>query len=149
MREKLVQALKDAQKSHDKVRIATIRLIAAAVKDRDIAQRGAGRDPVSDDEISMILMKMIKQREESAALYENACRIELAEQERKEIEIIREFLPPQLCQEDVSAACAQVIEETGAKGLRDMGRCMSALKQRFPGQMDFGKASGVVRGMLK
>jgi uncharacterized protein YqeY len=92
---------------------------------------------------------MVKQREESALAFEQGSRLELAEQERREIEIIREFLPKQLGEEEVERACRQVIEEIGAEGLRDMGRCMNALKEKYPGKMDFGKASGVVKGMLQ
>ena len=148
MREKIAEALKAAVKSQEKRRISTLRLVQAAIKDRDIANRGAGKDPVSSEEILQILAKMVKQRQESALAYEEGNRLELAQQERDEIEIIRDFLPQQLCEEDVEAACAQVVEEVGADGLRDMGRCMSALKQKFTGQMDFGKASGIVKTML-
>ncbi|HEY5818908.1 MAG TPA: GatB/YqeY domain-containing protein [Mesorhizobium sp.] len=149
MREKLAEALKMAVKSQDKRRTATLRLIHAAIHDRDIAHRGAGKDPVSDEEIVQILAKMVKQREESARLYEEGCRVDLALQEREEIEIIRDFLPKQLGEEDVKVACRHVIDQIGADGLRDMGRCMAVLKEKFPGKMDFGKASGMVKEMLK
>jgi len=149
MREKIAQALKAALKSQDKRRTSTLRLIQAAITDRDIANRGQGKDPVSDDEITQILAKMVKQREESARAFEEGNRLELAEQERQEIEIIRDFLPKQLGEEDTRQACAQVITEVGADGLRDMGKCMAALKEKFPGQMDFSKASGMVKTMLK
>lgn len=149
MREKFAQALKEALKSQDKRRTSTLRLIQAAITDRDIANRGQGKDPVSDDEIALILAKMVKQREESARAFEEGNRLELAEQERQEIEIIRDFLPKQLGEEDTRQACAQVISEVGADGLRDMGKCIAALKQKFPGQMDFSKASGMVKTMLK
>jgi uncharacterized protein YqeY len=149
MREKFAEALKQALKSGDRRRVSTIRLIQTAINDRDIANRGAGRDPVSEEEIALILTRMIKQRQESARLYEEGNRLELAEQERDEIDIIRAFLPRQLEEEAVKQACAQVIDEVGADGLRDMGRCMSALREKFPGQMDFGKASGIVKGLLR
>ncbi|APH72038.1 GatB/YqeY domain-containing protein [Aquibium oceanicum] len=149
MREKFAKALKDALKSHDKRRISTIRLIQTAVNDRDISNRSAGKDPVSAEEIALILVKMIKQRQESARIYEEGNRLELAEQEREEIGIIRDFLPRQLEEEAVKQACAQVIDEVGADGLRDMGKCMNALREKFPGRMDFGKASGIVKGMLR
>jgi uncharacterized protein len=149
MREKIAQALKAALKSQDKRRTSTLRLIQAAITDRDIANRGQGKDAVSDDEITQILAKMVKQREESARAFEEGNRLELAEQERQEIEIIRDFLPKQLGEEDTRQACAQVISEVGADGLRDMGKCMNALKEKFPGQMDFSKASGMVKTMLK
>lgn len=148
MREKIAEALKAAVKAQDKRRVSTLRLILAALKDRDVANRGAGKDPVSGEEVLLILAKMVKQREESARQYEEGNRLELAEQEREEIEIIRDFLPQQLCEEDVQEACAQVVKEVGADGLRDMGRCMNALKQKFTGQMDFGKASGIVKTIL-
>lgn len=149
MRDNIAEALKHAQKSQDKRAVSTLRLILAAIKDRDIANRGAGKDPVSDDEVLEILAKMVKQREESAKAFEEGNRLELAEQERAEIGIIRNFLPQQLCEDDVKQACAEVVNETGADGLRDMGRCMNALKQKYPGRMDFGKASGIVKGLLQ
>ena len=148
MREAIQAALKDAQKSQDKNRIPTLRLICAAVKDRDMANRAAGKDPVSEEEIAEILTKMVKQRRESAQTYEQSGRLELAEQERRESSVILEFLPKQMCVEEVEQACQNVVQETGAEGLRDVGKCMATLKERFPGQMDFGKASGVVKTIL-
>jgi uncharacterized protein YqeY len=149
MRDLIAQALKTAIKAQDKRRTSTLRLISAAIQDRDIANRGAGKDPVGDDEILQILTKMVRQREESAAAFEQGNRLELAEQEREEIEIIREFLPRQLCEDDVRRACSDVVAEMGADGLRDMGRCMNALKEKYPGKMDFGKASGIVKTLLQ
>jgi uncharacterized protein YqeY len=149
MRERFAETLKDAIRAKDMRRVSTLRLIQAAIKDRDIANRGAGKDPVSDDDILQILTKMIKQREESAAIYEENARLELAQQERDEIAIIRQFLPKQLPEEEVRELCASVIHETGAQGLRDMGKCMNVLKQRYPGQMDFSKACGMVKGLLQ
>jgi uncharacterized protein YqeY len=149
MRDAIHAALKDAQNSPDKTRCSTLRLISAAVKDRDLANKGAGKDPVSDEEISEILTKMVKQRRESANDYEQAGQLELAEQERAESAVILEFLPKQMCKEEVEQACQNVVLETGAEGLRDVGKCMSTLKQRFAGQMDFSKASGVVKDMLR
>lgn len=149
MRETIARALKDALKSQDKRRISTLRLINAAIQDRDIANRGAGKDPVSPDEILQILTKMVKQRQESARAFEEGNRLELAAQERDEIDIISDFLPQQLGEEQVKQACKQVIDEVGAGGLRDMGRCMSVLKEKFPGKMDFGKASGIVKDLLQ
>lgn len=149
MRDEIAQALKDALKSHDKQRVSTLRLIQTAIKDRDVANRGAGKDPVSDEEIMRILAKMVKQREDSAKAFEEGNRLELADQERREIAVIAEFMPKPLGEEDIKQACAQVVDEVGADGLRDMGRCMNALKQKFPGRMDFTKASGIVKGMLR
>lgn len=149
MRDKIAEALKTALKSQDKRRISTLRLINAAIQDRDIANRGAGKDPVSDDEILQILVKMVKQRQDSAAAFEQGNRLELAEQEREEIAVINDFLPRQLGEDAVKQACRQVVEEVGGDGLRDMGRCMNALKEKFPGKMDFGKASGIVKDLLQ
>ncbi len=149
MRKAIDEALKDAMKSRDKVRTGTLRLINAAITDRDIDERSKGRDGISNDEIMAVLAKMIRQREDSASIYEENGRLEMADQERKEIDVISEFLPEQMCEEDIEACCRQVIEQTGAQGLRDMGKCMGALKARYAGQMDFGKASSVVKEMLK
>lgn len=149
MRDMFAQSLKDALKARDSRKVSTLRLIQAAIKDRDIANRGAGKDHVSDDDITQILAKMIKQRQESAKIYDEASRFELAEQEREEIAIIKEFLPAQLSEAEVEKACAEVVEETGAHGLRDMGKCMNALKERYAGQMDFSKASNKVKGLLR
>jgi uncharacterized protein len=149
MRERFEAALKDATLKQDKRRMATLRLINAAIKDRDIAARTAGRDPVGDDEILEILGKMIKQRFESTRLYEEGNRLDLAEQEREEIEIIKEFLPQQLDEEEMRSVCAEAIKTTGSQGLRDMGKCMAALKARYAGRMDFGKASQVVKEQLR
>lgn len=149
MRERFDAALKDATLKQDKRRMATLRLINAAIKDRDIAARTAGRDPVSDDEILEILGKMIRQRLESTRLYEEANRLDLAEQEREEIEIIKEFLPQQLDEDEMRAVCEEAIKATGSHGLRDMGKCMAALKARYAGRMDFGKASRLVKEQLQ
>jgi len=149
MREKLAAELKDAMKAGDKRRLSTIRLIQAAIKDRDIANRGAGKDPVQDDEVMQILAEMVKQREESARIYEEANRLELAEQERGEIEVIKSFMPEQIDDEQVRSICQKMIAEAGADGLRDMGKCMNLLKERYSGRMDFSKASGMVKDLLK
>jgi len=149
MRETIANAMKDAMRAQDKLCLSTLRLIQAAIKDRDIAARTAGKEAVSDEEILQILAKMVKQREDSAAAFEQGGRPELAAQEREEIRIIKNFMPRQMAEADVRLACAAVVQEVGADGLRDMGRCMNALKEKFPGQMDFGKASGIVKGMLQ
>ncbi|MEQ9143710.1 MAG: GatB/YqeY domain-containing protein [Parvibaculaceae bacterium] len=149
MREQITAALKEALKAQDKRRMSTIRLMQAAIKDRDIAARSEGGEGgVSDEEILGILGKMIKQREESAATYEQAGRLELATQEREEIEVIRDFMPAQLSEEEVEAACADVVSELGAESLKDMGRVMGELKKRYAGQMDFGKAGAAVKAKL-
>lgn len=149
LRDKLALALKEAPKEQDPVRFSTLRLVQAAIKDRDLAHRASGKDPVSDDDITCILIHMVKQRKESAALYDEKGRSELADQERQEIAVIREFLPAQLTEDRIREVCASVVEETGAQGLRDVGKCIRALKDRYSGQMDFSKASGVVKDMLK
>lgn len=149
MRERFEAALKDATRKQDKRRMATLRLINAAIKDRDIASRTAGRDPVSDDEILEILAKMIKQRLESTRIYEEANRLDLAEEEREEICIIKEFLPRQLDEDEMRTVCQEAIKATGSQGLRDMGKCMAALKERYAGRMDFGKASRLVKEELQ
>ena len=149
MRETLSNAMKDAMKAKDALRLSAVRLIQTAIKDRDIAHRGAGKDPVSDDEILQILTKMIKQREESAKMYTEGGRTELAEQEKAEIEVIRGFMPKQLGDDEVRAIITGLITETGAQGLRDMGKVIGLLKERYPGQLDFAKASGIVKDLLK
>ncbi|MBD9387479.1 MULTISPECIES: GatB/YqeY domain-containing protein [Rhizobium/Agrobacterium group] len=149
MRDIFANELKESLKARDARRTGTIRLIQTAIKDRDIANRGVGKDPVSDDEIMQILTKMIKQRDESATIYDGANRPELATQEREEIEVIRGFMPEQIPEEKVRELCQSVISETGAAGLRDMGKCMNVLKEKYPGQIDFAKASGMVKDLLK
>jgi uncharacterized protein YqeY len=150
IRETIADALKEAVRAKDRTRSSTLRLINAAIKDRDIAARTNGVDAgVSDETVQEILAKMVRQRQESAKVYEEAGRLELAEQERAEIEVIREFMPRQLSEEEIEAACAEVVKEVDAGGLKDMGRCMGALKQRYAGKMDFSKASGVVKELLK
>ncbi len=149
VRDEINVALKDAMKAQEKRRTATLRLMNAAIKDRMIQNRTAGKgDEVEDAEILEILAKMIKQRRESADTYESAGRLELAEQEREEITIIEEFLPKQLGEDEMKTAVETVIAELGAEGLKDMGRTMGALKERYAGQMDFGKASGMVKAKL-
>lgn len=148
MREQFEAALKDATLKQDRRRMATLRLIIAAVKDREIAARTAGRDPLGEADMLEILDKMVKQRLESSRLYEEGGRADLAEQERKEIEIIREFLPKQLNEAEMRSACVEAIRETGSQGLRDMGKCMASLKARYAGRMDFGKASQLVKEQL-
>ena len=149
MHERFNEALKVALKSQDKVRISTLRLINAAIKDRDIADRtdngGAG---VSEDVVLEILAKMIKQRRESLSAYEEAGRLDLADQERSEIVIIQEFMPRQLEDDEIIAAVDAALAEVGAETLKDMGKVMGLLKQKYTGQMDFGKAGARVKEKL-
>lgn len=150
LREQIDTALKAAMKAKDgKIRVTTLRLINAAIKDRDIAARSEDRcEGVTDEEILAILTKMVKQREESAAAFEKGCRPELAEQERNEIEVIREFLPRQLSETEIKSAVDEVIKEYEASGLKDMGKCMGALKERYNGAMDFGRAGKLMKEQL-
>jgi uncharacterized protein YqeY len=149
MRERLQTAMKDAMRAKAAARLSTLRLITAAIKDRDIALRGEGQDQgVSDDDILGILGKMVKQRQESARAYDEGGRPELAEQERAEIIVIEEFLPRQLAPEEVTAAITAAIAEAGATSLRDMGKVMAVLKGRYTGQMDFGAVGPRIREIL-
>jgi uncharacterized protein YqeY len=148
MREQINAALKQAMLAQDKRRVSTLRLINAAIKDRDIAARGAGKDPVSEAEILEILGKMIRQRQDSARAYEEGNRLDLAQEERDEIAIIKSFLPEELDEDELRSVCAEAVKQTGAHGLRDIGKCMQTLKERYAGRMDLGKASAVVKGML-
>ncbi len=149
LRTRLNERLKEAVKSKQPRRVSTLRLIMAAIKDRDIALRGEGtRETVDEEEILSILHKMIKQRRESIRHYEQGGRLELATQEQEEIDIIKEFLPEQMSHEDVVEAAKAVIEEVEAKGLKDMGRTMAALKQRHAGRMDASDAASVVKQLL-
>lgn len=149
MRTRLKEALKTAMKEKDAGRLSTLRLITAAIKDRDIAKRSEGEEAeVTDAEILAILGKMVKQRQESARAYEEGGRLELAEQELGEIAIIEEFLPRQLSQAEVTAAIEAAIAAEGAESIRDMGKVMGALKGRYTGQMDFGAVGAMVKARL-
>ena len=149
MREELTAAMKDAMKAKDSLRLATIRLIQAAIKDRDIAERTAGKGELADDAILALLAKMVKSREESAKIYSDNARPELAEKENAEIAIIKSFMPEQIADDKVAEIIAGVIAETGAAGLKDMGKVIAVLRERYAGQMDFAKASGLVKEQLK
>jgi uncharacterized protein YqeY len=149
MRDIINEAVKDAMRSKEKLRLSTLRLINAAIKDKDIALRMEDRpDGVSSSEILQILGKMVKQRQESARAYEEGGRLELAQQELSEIKIIEEFLPRQLSNEDVAKAIEEVISDIGATSIRDMGKVMASLKETYTGQMDFGKAGAKIKSLL-
>ncbi len=149
LRERLQIALKEAMKAKEAERLSTLRLINAAIKDREIAGRGeAGEQEVGDPEILAIMGKMVKQRQESARAYEEGGRLELAEKEIAEIGVIEEFLPRQLSADEVEAAVRAAIAEAGATGIRDMGRVMAVLKGRYTGQMDFGAVGPKVKDLL-
>ena len=148
MRERFTQDMKDAMKAGDKRRLATVRLVQAALKDKDIEARGAGRGQASDEDILGLLQKMIKQRQESAGIYEQAGRAELAAQEREEAEIIASYLPKQMGEAETRQAIQAAIAETGAGSMKDMGKVMAALKAAYAGKMDFSKASALVKSQL-
>jgi len=150
MRDRIGSALKDAMRAKEADRLSTLRLINAAIKDKDIALRGegGGEQGVSDGDILAILGRMVKQRQESARAYEEGGRLELAEKELNEIKVIEEFLPRQLTAAEVAAAIDAAVAETGAASIRDMGKVMAALKARYTGQMDFAAAGAAVKDRL-
>ena len=149
LRTGLKDALKAAMKAKETLTVATVRLILAALKDRDIAARGKGNlEGIDEDGILAMLQSMIKQRRESIALYEKGERLELARQEAEEITVIEQFLPRQLAEDEMAEAVMAVIEDVEAKSLKDMGRTMAALKERYAGRMDFAKASARVKEQL-
>jgi len=150
MRQQFTDAMKEAMKAGDKARLSTIRLIIAAIKDRDIAARGEGRETAvaTDEELLQLLQKISKQRADSVTAFEAAGRQDLVDKEAAEKVIIDSFLPQQMGADETRAAIAGVIAETGATGMRDMGKVMTALKAKFAGTMDFGKANGVVKELL-
>ena len=148
LRDRINDALKDAMKSRDQRRISTLRLVNAALKNADIEARGQGKAALADDAILGVLQKMIKQRQESIILYEKGGRAELAQQEREEAEIIAAYLPKQMSDAETDAAIAAAIAETGAAGMKDMGKIIGVLRAKYAGQMDFGKVSGQVKAKL-
>ena len=147
LRDEFSSSLKDAMRAGDKMRLSTIRLINSSLKDREIEARGTGKE-IGEDDILSLLQKMVKQRQESLKIYEDAGRMDLAEQERGEIAVITGFLPKQMDEADVAAAIDAAIAATGASGIKDMGKVVAALKQAHAGQMDFGKASAIVKAKL-
>ena len=148
MREKITQDVKTAMKAGEKDRLSTLRMMQAAIKDRDIANRGLGKEAAGDDELLQLLTKMVKQREESAAIYDKGGRPELAAKEREEIGFIQAYMPRQLSDDETKSAIAAIIAETGAASIKDMGKVMAELRAKYSGQMDFGKASGVIKSLL-
>jgi len=149
MRERIQSALKDAMRAKDSVRLSTLRLMQAALKDRDIARRSEeGGGQLTEPEVMALFSKMVKQREESARIYEEAGRIESARQERAEQDVIREFLPKPLSLEEVDAAVARAIRDTGASSIRDTGKVMGSLKAAYAGRMDFGAVGPRVKAAL-
>ena len=149
LRAQINDAMKEAMKAKDAKRLATVRLMLAALKDRDIAARSeTSRDLLGDDEILSLLAKMIKQREESATAFDTGNRPELAAGEREEIAVIRSFMPAQMDDAELKAAVQKTIAEVGAASIKDMGKVMAALKERYAGQMDFSKASAATKDAL-
>ena len=149
LRDSIADRTKLAMREKDSLRLSTLRLMSAAIKDRDIAARSEDRcGGIDDSEIMSLLVKMVKQREESAKTYEENGRPELAERERVEIEIVREFMPTALSDEEVSSVIAKIVEETEATGLKDMGKIMGRLKTDYAGRIDMGKAGAIVKGHL-
>lgn len=147
LRETLTGLIKDAMKAGDKRRTGALRLIQSALKDKEIENRGLGK-PLGEEDVAAVLLKMVKQRKDSIAIYDQAGRDDLASQEREELAVIEEFLPKSLDEEEVKTAIAEAIAETGAAGPKDMGRVIAALKARHAGRIDFGKASATVKEML-
>jgi len=148
LRDKIGDEMKQAMKDKERKRLSTLRLILAAINDRDIALRGNGKDKADDEEVIDLLSKMVKQREESSRLYKDGGRQDLADQEATEIEIIKEFLPEQLSDEALGEIITETIGEAGAESLRDMGKVMAILKERYRGQIDMGKAGALIKKHL-
>ncbi len=149
LRDDINNALKDAMKAKQVRRVSTLRLMNAAIKDKDIEARGAGKGPLSDEELLGVFQKMIKQRQESADLYDKGGRPELAAGEREEIVIVTAYLPKQMSDDEIKAAIEAAVKDTGAAGIKDMGKVIGALKGKFAGQMDMAKASGMVKARLQ
>jgi uncharacterized protein YqeY len=148
MRDKINAQFKEAMKSQDKLRVSTLRLMNAAIKDKDIEARGLGKGPITEEDIMSLLQKMIKQRHESAEIYAKAGRLELANQENEEIVIIKSFLPAQMDEAAMKAAVEAAIAATGASSVKDMGKVMGELKGKYAGQMDFGRANAVIKSLI-
>ena len=148
LRDDINNAVKEAMKAKEERKLSTLRMVNSTIKNADIEARGQGKPPLSDAELLGVLQKMIKQRQEAVELYEKGGRAELAAQERDEIAVIQGYLPKQMSDDDVKAAIAAVIKDTGAASMKDMGKVVGALKAKYAGQMDFGKASGLVKAAL-
>ena len=148
LRDNINNAMKDAMKARDERRVATLRMMNAAIKNADIAARGEGKEPLNEADLMSLFQKMIKQRQESAELYDKGARPELAAQENAEIEIIAGYLPKQMSDSEAGHAISTLLQELNAETMKDMGRAMAALKERFAGKMDFSKASGKIKELL-
>jgi hypothetical protein len=148
LREAINNAVKDAMKAKDERKVSTLRMVNSTIKNADIEARGQGKPPLADGDLLGVLQKMIKQRQEAVELYEKGSRPELAAQEREEIAVISAYLPKQMSDDDVKAAISAAIKDTGAAGMKDMGKVIGVLKTKYAGQMDFAKASGLVKAAL-
>ena len=148
LRDDINNAVKDAMRAKDERKLSTLRMMNSTIKNADIEARGQGKPPLGDGDLLSVFQKMIKQRQESVELYNKGGRAELADQERAEIAIISAYLPQQMSEDDVKSAIAATIADTGAAGIKDMGKVIAALKAKYAGQMDFGKASGMVKAAL-
>jgi uncharacterized protein len=148
LRDDINNAMKEAMKARDERKVATLRMVNAGIKNADIAARGEGKEPLNEADLLSLLQKMIKQRQESMELYEKGGRPELAAQEKQEIEVISAYLPQQMSDGEAGAAISAILKEINAQGMKDMGRAMAALRERFAGRMDFGRASGRIKELL-
>ena len=148
LRDNINTAVKDAMKARDERQVATLRMMNAAIKNADIEARGQGKEPLNEADLMSLFQKMIKQRQESAELYDKGGRPELAAAERAEIAIIQAYLPQQMSDAEAGSAISAMLQEINAETMKDMGRAMAALKERFAGKMDFGKASGKIKELL-
>ena len=149
LRDKLIADMKDAMRAGEKAKLGTIRLINSAIKSADIEARPSGKDAISDAEIMQVLAKMIKQRRDSVEQFTNGNRPELAASEQAEIGVIESYMPKQMSDAEVKAVASALIADLGANGMKDMGKVIAAMKDKYAGAMDFGKASGIVKELLK
>jgi uncharacterized protein len=148
LRDNINNAVKEAMKAKNERKLSTLRMVNSAIKNADIEARGQGKPPLSDADLFGVLQKMIKQRQEAVELYDKGGRAELAAQEREEIAILAAYLPKQMSEDDIKAVISAAIAETGASGMKDIGKVIAALKAKYTGQMDFAKASGLVKAAL-
>jgi uncharacterized protein len=148
LRDDINNAVKEAMKAKEERKLSTLRMVNSTIKNADIEARGQGKPPLSDEALLSVLQKMIKQRQEAVELYDKGGRAELAAQEREEIAVISAYLPKQMSEDEVKKAISAIIAETGAAGVKDMGKVIGALKTKYAGQMDFAKASGLVKAAL-
>ena len=149
LRDDINNAVKEAMKAKEERKLSTLRMVNSTIKNADIDARGQGKPVLSDAELLSVLQKMIRQRQEAVELYDKGGRAELAKQERDEIEIITGYLPKQMSDVEAGAAISSIVQEINAQGMKDMGRVMAALKERFTGKLDFAKASAKVKELLK